>query len=180
MNRPSNRGRAYSYAPFKRTAPARSRDLYRDVRRMAVLVNAWKRVRENGLASKRPQTVDEIKAFDRESHRLLPSIQSHLQKNRFAFAPQVGVLLPRPGKKPRPIVIAAVTNRIVQRAILDVLQTTDEICELLTTPTSFGGIAERGRENALALAYREIGSGRARYCLRSDIKDFGSSVESVG
>ena len=143
---------------------------------MTVLINAWRQVRENGLASRHRRTVEEIKTFDRESHRHLSRVQSQLRENRFTFDSQVGVLLPRPGKKPRPIVIASVKNRVVHRALLDVLQTTDEICELLATATSFGGIAGRGRDSALSLAYQEIETGRARYYIRSDIKEFFTKI----
>src|SRR5947209_11983325 len=107
MTPPSNRGRVYSYAPFKRTASARSRDLCLGVRRMTVLINAWRQVRENGLASRHRRTVEEIKTFDRESHRHLSRVQSQLRENRFTFDSQMGVLLPRLGKRPRPIVVAS-------------------------------------------------------------------------
>ena len=175
MTTPSNRGRAHSYAPIEHRTSTKRRDLYLEVRKIATLNSAWKQVRTNGLASSSRETVDEIKLFDRDAHRAIPRIQSHLRGGRFAFDQQRGVLQPRVGKKPRPIVIGSVKNRIVQRAILDVLQTTDEICAVLATPTSFGGIRGRGRDDALRAAYQAIQAGAAFY-LRSDVRDFFTRI----
>jgi len=91
------------------------------------------------------------------------------------FAPQLGALQSRSGKRPRPIVIAPIENRIVQRAILDVLKGLDEIRRILATPSSFGGIENRDRRDALMLAHNTIQLG-ARFYVRSDIRDFFSAI----
>jgi RNA-directed DNA polymerase len=147
------------------------RSLYQQVRGRALLHGAWRRVRENGLASLSAETRDAIKAFDADAHRGLRRIEDQLREHRFVFAPQTGVAKQRPGKKPRPIVIAAVENRIVQRAILDVLQDQPAICEVLATPTSFGGIRGQGVSDAIACVCRAIDGGSA-YFIRSDIQGF--------
>src|SRR5436309_792762 len=165
----SNRGRAHSYAPVKHSASARSRALYFEVRKTSVLNAAWKQVRANGLTSSSRETRAEIKLFDVESHREIRRIQTRLRKDRFVFDRQLGVLQSRPGRKPRPIVIGTVTNRLVQRAILDVLQSTEEVDSILATPTSFGGIRDRGGKQALEAAYRAIECA-ATFFLRSDIR----------
>lgn len=147
------------------------RTLYQQVRGRAVLHGAWRRVKENGLASLSAETRDAIKALDADAHRGLRRIEDQLRKDRFVFAPQTGVAKQRPGKKPRPIVVAAVENRIVQRAILDVLQEQPTICEVLNTPTSFGGIRNQGVGDAIAHVCKAIGGGSA-YFVRSDIQGF--------
>jgi retron-type reverse transcriptase len=170
----SNRGRACSYTPIKRSDPPS--DFYLEVRKTAVLTKAWRKVRANGFASACHQTRDEIRVFDAEAHRHIRRIASDLQKERFVFDPQFGVLQTRAGKKPRPIVVATVKNRIVQRAILDVLQTTDEIRRVLATSTSFGGIPGRGRQEALAATYEATQTGKTVF-LRSDIRDFFTGIQ---
>jgi RNA-directed DNA polymerase len=169
----SNRGRARSYAPIKHSA--KCRNLYLDVRKTAVLTAAWRQVRTNGLSSSSRETRDEIRLFDRDSHREIRGIQARLRRGWFVFDKQFGVLQTRFGKKPRPLVIATVKNRIVQRAILDVLQATSEIEAILATPTSFGGIRGRGRKHALEAAYQAIQSGAA-FFLRSDIRGFFTCI----
>lgn len=155
-----------------------NRTLYQQVRGRVLLHGAWRRVRENGLASLSAETRDAIKAFDADAHRGLRRIEDQLRENRFVFALQTGVAKQRPGKKPRPIVIAAVENRIVQRAILDVLQDQPEICNVLSTPTSFGGIRGHGVSDAIACVCRAVDGGSA-YFIRSDIQGFFERIPRV-
>ncbi|SUS07999.1 Maturase [uncultured Defluviicoccus sp.] len=146
-------------------------DLYQRVRGRAYLNAAWRRVRENGLTSLSAETRDAIRVFDADAHKGLRRIQDQLREHRFIFAPQTGVAKPRPGKRPRPIVIAAVENRIVQRAILDVLQDQPAIIEVLASPNSFGGIRGKGVGDAIASVSNAISEGSAYY-IRSDIQGF--------
>ena len=76
----------------------------------------------------------------------------------------------------RPIVISPIRNRIVQRAILNILQNFDPIKPYFEVPTSFGGISERGRENAIRMVYDLIEKGHAKYFIRSDIKSFFTKI----
>lgn len=145
------------------------------VRSKSVLQNAWRKVRENGLQSRSSETREKIRSFDYEAFRKLRQIEDHLREKRFQFEPQIGVAKKRPGKKPRPLVVAEVKNRIVQRAILDVLQRERGIQEILSTPTSYGGIKERGVELAVRAVSKAIDEG-ARYFLRSDIEGFFTKV----
>lgn len=147
------------------------RTLYQQVRSRTVLHKAWRHVRKNGLSSLSIETQNAIKQFDEDAHRRLRRIEDQLRKHRFVFAPQTGVAKQRSGKKPRPIVIAAVENRIVQRAILDVLQNQPPIREILSTPSSFGGIGNRSVKDAIGYVNDTINSG-AKYFVRSDIRDF--------
>src|SRR4029453_1447657 len=87
------------------------------------------------------------------------------------------------GTEPRPIVISPVRNRLLQRAILDVLQSgrpsivrrLGDIPKVLATPTSVGGIPGRGSPEAVALI-RECISQGATHFIRSDIKSFFRNV----
>lgn len=152
------------------------RTLFDKVRASSVLHGAWRQVRENGLASPQVRTRDSVKQFDAEAHKRLQRIARQLRTDRFEFALQEGVLITRGAGKPRrPIVMAAIENRIVQRAHLNVLQDVPTIRALLLSQTSFGGLPSRGVRTAIAEAARAIEGGQAWY-YRSDIKDFFTRI----
>ena len=79
------------------------------------------------------------------------------------------------GKGTRPLVVAPVANRIVQRAILDVLQSTAPVQAVLDTTTSFGGIKGRDRRKAISFAHHAIRGDHTHY-IRSDIKNFFTEI----
>ena len=109
-----------------------------------------------------------------------------MRKGEFRFRLQRGVLQRRKGKKPRPIVISPVTNRIVQRAILETLQSEapsirrrlGNIPEALRTRTSVGGIPGKGASDAVQLISTAVSAG-ATHFIRSDIKDFFTKVPTA-
>jgi hypothetical protein len=104
----------------------------------------------------------------------LRRLQEQLRRETFRFQPQIGVPKKRSGKSSRPIVIAPVENRIIQRAILDCLK---EHCtgvkEILNIPTSVGGI--EGVDKAIALVNNAMTAG-AKWCVRSDIPGFFTKI----
>jgi RNA-directed DNA polymerase len=98
------------------------------VRSLRCLEAAWRSVRTNGLASKSETSRKEIQRFDEDPAGNLRSLKSRLGHGSFKFPAARGVAIPKPGKKDiRPIVLAGVETRIVQRAILDVLQGIDDL-----------------------------------------------------
>jgi hypothetical protein len=149
--------------------------LFEKLRTGVVLHSAWRRVRANGIGSSSRETRDEILAFDADAPRLLRRIQSDLRRRKFEFDPQVGILKKRPGKRPRPLVLGTVRNRIVQRALLDILQEQPAVKAILQTPTSFGGIGGRGRDDEIHAACNAI-EGGATHFLRSDIREFFTRI----
>jgi hypothetical protein len=94
---------------------------YKLVRARRSLYKAWRHVRDNGLHSPSNETRNAILEFDQEAPRNLERIGRQLARHGFRFEPQTGYVQKK-GKKKRPIVIAAVKNRVVQRSMLDVLQ----------------------------------------------------------
>ena len=80
-----------------------------------MLESAWRRVRTRGLLSASKEIRAEVVAFDDHPIGRLRSIQDRLKAKTFRFALQKGIAKARPGKSPRPIVIAPIENRIVQR-----------------------------------------------------------------
>jgi RNA-directed DNA polymerase len=149
-------------------------DIYREVRKMGTLEAAWRRVRTKGLQSTSNEIKAEVLSFDQSPYKGLASIQRSLREKTFSFAPQKGIAKKRPGKSARPIVIAPIENRIVQRAILDVLtEKCVAVKEVLSIPTSVGGIA--GVDAAIALVSKAI-SDNARHYVRSDIPRFFTKI----
>jgi RNA-directed DNA polymerase len=124
--------------------------LLRQVRQRRRLDAAWRSVRANSQSSQSSDVKDEIARFEEDPSSKLASLQQRLARNRFEFSPARGVAIPKPGKKDiRPIVIAQVEDRIVQRALLDVLQDIDNLQPHFRNPYSFGGI-RRGQDDELA------------------------------
>ncbi len=151
-------------------------DLYDSVRRYNRLDAAWRRVQDNGRLSKSKDTQKLVARFAENRHRNLNRIARQLAENRFQFLPQTGIAKKRGKKKPRPLVVAPIENRIVQRAILDVLQdNVPAVQQVLDTPTSIGGIPGRGTRHAIALVTAAIKAG-ARYYIRSDIEGFFTKI----
>lgn len=146
--------------------------LYKKLRNRGVLYGAWKHVYDAGRSSTSPETVRLVNEFLEDQHRNIERIQEELRRGKFRFDPALGIAKKRPGKGPRPIVVGTVRNRIVQRAILDVLQGVPTIRDaFLNVETSFGGIASRSVKHAIAEANKAIAAG-ATYYARSDIRDF--------
>jgi retron-type reverse transcriptase len=102
-------------------------------------------VRDNGRLSKSAETRDEVARFDADEGHNLRVLQKQLAAGKFKFAPQKGVAKKKPNSnKRRPLVLAPVENRVVQRAILEVLQAkVPKVREVLDTPTSIGGVPKR-------------------------------------
>ena len=88
---------------------------------------AWRHVRKSAQQSSNSDIRNAAESFEEKSHTHLRSIQAKLSRRTYKFPPAKGVLKDKKkrakqGKNPRPIVIGTLEGRIVQRAILQVLQ----------------------------------------------------------
>jgi hypothetical protein len=81
----------------------------------------------------------------------------------------------RIGKRDRPLVVADIKDRVVQRSLLDVIQSQDSISQYVNTPTSFGGIEKKKVEDAIKSVCQSNKDG-LRYYITSDIKDFFTRI----
>jgi RNA-directed DNA polymerase len=102
-----------------------------------------------------------------------------------------GVTPPKKNRRPgvRPLVIGSIENRVVRRAILDVLQGygvkwdhhtryfagVPAIQQIMATPTSVGGIKDKGVPQGLALIDAAVADGQVHF-IRSDIKKFFTRI----
>ncbi|HMV50023.1 MAG TPA: reverse transcriptase domain-containing protein, partial [Blastocatellia bacterium] len=111
--------------------------------------------------------------------QVLTEIQRALQQNAYQFQKKLGYTKRKSGGSRRGITIHAVRDRIVQRAILNLLHSTDaglkrrlgDIPEVLHSPRSFAGVQGRGVPEAVANIVELIRRGAGSY-VYSDMKDF--------
>ncbi len=156
-------------------------DLAKDVRRIKTLTDAWRAIQQNGRLSKSPETRNEIAAFAEDAPRKLNRIQLQLRRDKFVFLPSKGIKKKKPKGGFRPLVLAPLENRIVQRAVHDVLLQVDQVVKLVKTPWSFGGIRKDKDDEyssvpaAVKAVLDAIGAG-GRYIVRSDITAFFTQI----
>jgi RNA-directed DNA polymerase len=156
--------------------------LLSQVRTTPTLAGAWRVIHENGRSSQSAETRREIGQFAETAEVSLNRIQRQLSRNAFVFRPALGVRVQKKGKdSKRPLVVAPIESRIVQRAIHDVLLSIPRIQEYAGNPYSFGGVKKkRGQEIAGVPAAIEavlgaIGAG-AKFVIRSDISSFFTKI----
>ncbi|OJU19032.1 MAG: RNA-dependent DNA polymerase [Sphingomonas sp. 66-10] len=157
---------------------------------------AWSVIRRNGRASKSEEVRLELEVFAEDAPTNLRSIKSRLGHNSFKFDLAKGIPIPKlddQGKKTgkfRPVVLASVESRIVQRAILNVLLEVPALKPFIRTSYSFGGIrGERGSKKdglgraesvsavpaAIKAVLAEIGVG-AKFVASADIRSFFTRI----
>lgn len=146
---------------------------------MKVLVSAWHEIRRNAETSQTEQTKQAALQFGENLPRKLRQLQDRLRKG-YKFSPAFGATPPKGKGKAgkRPIVVAPLEDRIVQRAILDVLQDAKEVADVqavLNTKTSIGGIRGRGVDHAIALFAERVDAGD-KYAAGSDISGFFQKI----
>ena len=155
-----------------------------EVRRRKTLRNAWTAIQRNARYSKSEITRKEIEQFSQEADKNLDKIYKNLQARKFKFPPAKGVRIPKDKNNKadfRPLVVAKVESRIVQRAIHDVLVSVPEIKKYVKTPHSYGGIQKEADDelSAVPAAVKDlleaIGNG-GRFVIRSDISRFFTRI----
>ncbi|MCK1417635.1 hypothetical protein IVB55_32795 [Bradyrhizobium sp. CW4] len=118
----------------------------------------------------------------------LEQIGKRLRSNTFRFDGEEGITIPKgKGKGLRPVVMAPIANRIVRRAILEVLQGygaegspkrwpgVPAVRHIMGTRSSVGGIKDRGVPHGLSLIDEAVRSSKTWF-VRSDIKDFFTRI----
>ncbi len=153
-------------------------------------------IQSNGRNSKSEKVRLELELFAEDAPSKLRSLKGKLSQKSFKFMPAEGIPIPKAdahGRKTgkfRPIVLAPVESRIVQRALLNVLLDVPSLQPYIKTAYSFGGIrGERGAQankktrsesvSAVPAAIRavlnEIDSG-ARFVATADIQSFFTRI----
>lgn len=158
--------------------------LARQVRSQKTLEKAWLAIQRNSRTSKSEDTKNEIATFAGDLQTNLRRISRQLQKQTFVFRPAKGLKIPKDKKDKasfRPLVVAKVESRIVQRAVHDVLVSVPAIEQFIRTPYSFGGIKKSKDDEMTAVpaavqAVLGAISGGARYLIKSDISAFFTKI----
>ncbi len=137
-----------------------------------MLESAWRKVRDHAQNSKSYETKQAAALFDKDPYGSIDRLQKRLAKGKFQFSPQRGIPKRKTNSSTRPLVVAPLEDRIIQRAILEVLIShVRAVKEIMSTRTSIGGIPGRGTRHALELITNAIDQG-ASYFIRSDIEGF--------
>lgn len=135
------------------------------------LVAAWKQVRKGGRAP----GVDGVTltTFAPECEGALHRLTRALRTGTYLPRVYRTVLIPKDQGRWRPIQVATVEDRLVQRLLLNRLQPLLEICAL---PSSFAYRPHIGVDNAFA-ALRDAREAGFRYVLETDIRDCFESID---
>lgn len=166
-------------SPTKENKGEEMSRLLQAVRSKGNLYRAWMTVRSNVLASGREDFKKEIRQISENPNVRLDKLQRLLRSNKFVFKPQKARV--KDGK--RPIVISPIDNRIVQRAILNVLQSDHSkiqsqlgrLPEVASTETSIGGNPDKGVSDGIFLVQAAI-KGGAKFYIKSDIQKFFTKI----
>lgn len=180
--------------------------LYQDLRSERNLFSAWRHVKRSALNSPNHEIRGRAAEFEYQHQRHINRIARQLREETFEFGQVTGTLKDKKkrekvGKAPRPIAIAPLENRIVQRAILQVLQPRAAIDERdprtkftprddprlgtlnLVNNSRFGvgGLMRPfgGVRPAIELIMNAIAAGSSHY-YQSDIKAFFTKIPTAG
>ena len=176
--------------------------LYEEIRTTQNLTIAWKHVKKSALHSASAEIRAAAAEFDHTSPKNIRKIQEQLRSSSYNFGQATGVLKDKAkrealGKSPRPIVISPIHSRVVQRAILQVLQPRKllsisdpdsksltikdvrigKINQIISSPFGVGGLVKPygGSRPAIALVSKAMESG-AKFYYQSDIKAFFTDI----
>jgi RNA-directed DNA polymerase len=154
------------------------------VRKRRVIDGAWLAIKRNSRTSKSQDTKNEIASFEADLSANLRRLSRELQQKRFVFPPARGIKIPKDKNDRtsfRPLVVARVESRIVQRAVHDALIAVPAIQKFVCTPYSFGGIKKRKDDEMAAVpaairAVLDAIGGGCKYVIRSDITKFFTRI----
>ena len=146
------------------------------LRRFGNLEEAWRHVHSHAIGSQSSEIRNEARAFERSVTTTLRSIQSRLGQGRFKFEPARGITIRRKSKTPRPVVVAPIQSRIVQRALLNVLQGIPAIKSDLQAGYNYGGVSGSRFGVPAAIAKALLAVRSSGYYVRTDIKSFFVTV----
>ncbi|MCE9666130.1 reverse transcriptase/maturase family protein [Halomonas sp. M5N1S17] len=159
-------------------------NLYQEFCKTRNLEAAWKSVRSNIQAKGPGEKPLGFDRFEENTSTAIRSLQSRLSGKSFKFSKQKGVLIQKGSGGSRPLVISTLEDRVVHRAILNVLQShVPAIQNVLKTPSSYGAIpkdysvGEFGGVSAAINKVRELFKGGFVHYYRSDIPSFFTKVK---
>ena len=147
------------------------------------LFRAYRDVRKRIQKSLWPHLAMELSHFEEAPVGALRDLQARLRTGAYRFSPKPGYAKKKSGGSRRGITVHGLEDRIVQRAILNLLQSPkrtiqEQLGELprwLDYPMNFAGVPGRGVPEAITMAVTLHNQGAQAYAL-SDIKEFFPNV----
>lgn len=132
------------------------------------LYKAWRRVRANKGAHGLDRIT--IRDFEADWHKHLTEIQRKLRERRYVPQPVRRVYIPKPGDPSarRPLGVPVVADRVVQQALLQVLE---PLFDADMSPRSFGFRKGRNAHHAIATVIRDAKAG-FRFVVDADVASF--------
>jgi RNA-directed DNA polymerase len=145
--------------------------LYDKVYALSTLTAAWRRVKENAGAA----GIDRmsVKRFDEQADMRLEQLAADLRGKTYRPQPVRRVFIPKSGGGKRPLGIPTVRDRIVQQALLQVME---PIFESSFSNRSHGFRPQRGSATALNVVDRAVRSGYT-WVVDADIRAFFDTVD---
>src|SRR5262245_22262594 len=135
-------------------SPAATMHLMEEVCERENLVRAWQRVRDNkGAPGVAGMTIDDAQGFLREHW---PDIRSQLLAGNYEPQPVKRVEIPKPGGGVRKLGVPCVVDRLIQQALLQVLQ---KRWDPTFSENSYGFRPGRSAHQAVAQAQRYVAEG---------------------
>ena len=165
-------GRARAKSP-RRDPKRKAHSLIDKVYRWENLYTAWRRVRRNKGAHGLDRVT--IRMFEADVEMHLREIQRKLMERRYVPTPVLRVYIEKPSdpKKRRPIGIPVVADRIVQQAILQIV---DPLFDSEMSDRSFGFRKNRNAHQAIAALIKDAKEG-FRHVVDADVLSFFDQID---
>lgn len=161
------------YEKAKREPSFRFYALYDRIHRPDILRMGWDLVRSrSGTGGVDGETIEQIEASPRGPDGLVDDLHEELRTKRYRPRAVRRVYIPKPDGRQRPLGIPTVRDRVVQTAVLLVLE---PIFEADFEDTSFGFRPGRSAHDALAKVREHLESGR-REVYDADLKSYFDTI----
>jgi RNA-directed DNA polymerase len=160
--------------------------LMRFVQSKATLHKAWRVIQENAQASTSLDVRAEVDEFAADPQKNINILSGKLSAGSYRFPEATGIPVAKKNAdgsqstKFRPLVLAPLRSRIVQRAVLEALDTVHELRPYFHNPNSFGGIKKQkdglaAVPAAVQAVLTAIGNG-ATHVAFADIRAFFTKI----
>lgn len=140
------------------------------------LRKAWKHIYSKSRQSSSSEIREEAFNFQADNHKHIKTISEELKSSSFNFNGSRGTLLKKSDGSSRPILIPPIKIRIVQRAILQILDELPCFEKYFNNEYSFGGIENGGTVKAINRLDMLLKSGNT-YFYKCDIKSFFDNIQ---
>ena len=113
------------------------------------------------------------RAYEQELDRKIENLHQRVQRGAYRPQPSRRTYIPKPDGRQRPLAVAALEDKIVQRATATIL---NQIYEEEFLGFSYGFRPERGQHDALDALYVGLETRKVNYILDADIRSFFDEV----